>query len=184
MKNLWKCASGLCAVMALGLSAANAQTVMNGPYYATPSWDQTLPAATRFVVLSNFNNEAVLDRETGLVWARSPNIFPENWYAASQRCYRITIIGNRKGWRLPSSQELSSLVDPSVASPGLALPPGHPFTNVELGALYWSATKADDDFETAYSVGFNGERNMETAKKGTRLSRAWCVRGGQAIDAQ
>jgi hypothetical protein len=39
----------------------------NGPYYPTPSWDQKLPAATRFVVLTNWNREAVLDRETGLV---------------------------------------------------------------------------------------------------------------------
>ena len=30
-----------------------AQTTANGPYYATPSWDQTLPASTRFIVLSN-----------------------------------------------------------------------------------------------------------------------------------
>jgi hypothetical protein len=36
--------------------------VSNGPYYATPSWDQTLPANTRFVVLSNFANAAMLDR--------------------------------------------------------------------------------------------------------------------------
>src|SRR5262249_1422566 len=33
-------------------SAARAQTVAAGPYYATPSWDQTIPAATRFVLLS------------------------------------------------------------------------------------------------------------------------------------
>src|SRR5262249_15328144 len=48
-------------VEALGATA-------NGPYYAEPSWDQMLPASTRFIVLSNFNSEAVLDRETGLVW--------------------------------------------------------------------------------------------------------------------
>jgi hypothetical protein len=45
---------------------------MNGSYYANPSWDQELPAAQRFIVLSNLNNEAVLDRETGLVWQRTP----------------------------------------------------------------------------------------------------------------
>ncbi len=40
-----------------------AQTTANGPYYATPSWDQKLQCDTpatcpRFVVLSNWNNEA------------------------------------------------------------------------------------------------------------------------------
>jgi len=29
---------------------AYAQTVSNGPYYAPPSWDQQLPASTRFIV--------------------------------------------------------------------------------------------------------------------------------------
>src|SRR5688500_3125072 len=116
MKNLWKCVSGLCAVMALGFTAANAQpTVMNGPYYATPSWDQTLPAATRFVVMSNFNNEAVLDRETGLVWERSPQPPPTGvpWSQAMATCARLSV-GNRLGWKLPTIQELLSLVDRST----------------------------------------------------------------------
>ena len=31
------------------------------------NWDQKLPASQRFVVLAAFNNQAVLDKETGLV---------------------------------------------------------------------------------------------------------------------
>src|SRR5262249_23927325 len=57
-------------LIALGRVRALADGV--GRYYATPSWDQTLPASTRFIVLSNFNSQAVLDRETGLVWERTP----------------------------------------------------------------------------------------------------------------
>ena len=64
----------LIALVAVLLSTpVFAQTVANGPYYATPSWDQTLPANTRFIVLANFDNQAVLDRETGLVWHRAPS---------------------------------------------------------------------------------------------------------------
>ena len=58
--------------LALTNTLTHAQTTAPGPYYATPSWDQQLPAATRFIVLSNWNSAAVLDRETGLVWERSP----------------------------------------------------------------------------------------------------------------
>ncbi len=76
------------ALIGLGLATfavtpAHAQTTAPGPYYATPSWDQTLPSNTRFIVLSNMNSEAVLDRETGLVWQRSPGLnLPQRWQFA------------------------------------------------------------------------------------------------------
>ncbi len=108
---------------------AQAQTTANGPYYATPSWDQTLPAATRFIILSNFNSAAVLDRNTGLVWEKSPDATTTTWDSARFFCLNRTT-GGQKGWRLPSVHELASLIDPSVAPPGPTLPPGHPFTNV------------------------------------------------------
>jgi len=59
-------------MLAAAGGAARAQSFQNGPYYANPSWDQQMPAAQRFIVLSNWSSAAVLDRETGLVWERSP----------------------------------------------------------------------------------------------------------------
>ena len=115
-------------MLALAAEPADAQTMAAGPYYATPSWDQTLPPSTRFIVLSNFNNEAVLDRETGLVWERSPvSVLGTDWFTAVSACERL-IVANRLGWRLPSVQELTSLVDPTQGNP--ALPPGNPFSNI------------------------------------------------------
>src|SRR2546426_2171561 len=96
-------------VLAFAASPAGAQTTANGPYYATPSWDQTLPSSTRFIVLSNMNSDAVLDRETGLVWQRSP-IGPLPWVLATLECIGQTT-GNRFGWRLPAVNELRSLFD-------------------------------------------------------------------------
>jgi hypothetical protein len=64
LKNVFGFAAG--TLLALGAGSASAQTTANGPYFATPSWDQTLPASTRFIVLSNMNSDAVLDRETGV----------------------------------------------------------------------------------------------------------------------
>ena len=60
------------ALIVLSARAANAQTVRTDPITRRHQWDQKFPCATpatcpRFVVLANWNNDAVLDRETGLV---------------------------------------------------------------------------------------------------------------------
>jgi hypothetical protein len=118
---------GIC-VLAAG--RVEAQVSQNGPYYANPSWDQELPASTRFVVLTNWSSEAVLDRETGPVWQRSPSGFSANWFDALEFCNFFTFTGNRGGWRLPSIQELQSLIDPTQRNP--ALPAGNPFQGVQF----------------------------------------------------
>ena len=107
---------GLLAGVALTASLAQAGSGP-GSYYAEPAWDQKLPAATRFDVLTDWNNEAVLDRETGLVWERSPQSVLVTWGNARGLCSNKAI-GARKGWRLPALPELASLVDlsPSVGA--------------------------------------------------------------------
>jgi hypothetical protein len=66
-----------------------AQTVAPGPYYAKPSWDQKLDCTTpancpRFVVLELRPHAAVLDRETGLVWERSPLALAGTYFCSHQ----------------------------------------------------------------------------------------------------
>ena len=174
------------ALLTFAARNATAQTTANGPYYAWPSWDQTLPSSTRFIVLSNFNSQAVLDRETGLVWERSPSIpaFATSWQDALVSCNNI-VVGNRKGWRLPTVQELASLVDPSVAAPGPTLPNGHPFQAV-AAAIYWSATESRTlifgEEPSAWSVSFSSGLVNERPRGAD--ARGWCVRGGQGVDPQ
>jgi len=156
---------------------AGAQTVPNGPYYATPSWDQTLPASTRFVVLSNFANTAVLDRETGLVWQQAPGSFELIWNNAAFSCMLATD-GGRMGWRLPTIHELNSLVDVTTGS----LPGGHPFSNVSTTNLYWSSTTVPGQSGSAMARNFFGFTSADTFTKGGALL-AWCVRGGTGVDS-
>src|SRR5689334_9150206 len=105
--------SAFFAILGAAALPAIAQTIGTGPYYATPSWDQTFPCDTsancpRFIVLSNFFEGAVLDRETGLVWQRVPSPITSDWAFAQVTCITGGF-GFRNGWRLPSVAELRSL---------------------------------------------------------------------------
>ncbi|TMQ24102.1 MAG: DUF1566 domain-containing protein, partial [Nitrospirae bacterium] len=120
-------------------SPAEAQGVLADLPGVTQNRDKALAAVQRFVILPAFNSDAVLDKESGLVWEKSPQTTSTKWSVARRTCTEKNI-GGQKGWRLPSLEELASLVDPSVAPPGLALPPGHPFLAVQ-SAVYWSSTR-------------------------------------------
>ena len=171
-------ALGLLTGAALTASPAQAAVSGPGPYYAEPAWDQ-IKGAGRFLILTNWASAAVLDKETGLVWERSPQPTAETWSVARVVCANKTV-GNRKGWRLPSLPELASLVDPSVNS-GPLLPPGHPFT---LGstAPYWSATTSAANPAGAWDFDFVIGDAVDARDKAAS-HQVWCVRGGMNADA-
>ena len=182
-------ASGL---IVFAVTCASAQTTANGPYYATPSWDQQLPASTRFVVLSNWNNEAVLDRETGLVWQRQPSTSLVSWYDASSFC-DVVAIGHRRGWRLPTLAELSSLGEyqPNGA---FDVPPGNPFIGYVFFDFWVDTVQqrvllSEVDAFLTYTQAF-GETpppsatgpftGLGSSPKDAVVAGAWCVRSGSA----
>jgi hypothetical protein len=174
----------------------------NGWYYATPSWDRQLQCDTqatcpRFLVLSDWidashpsGGAAVMDRESGLVWEQSPSTSTFPWSRSSGiaappaaiHCNELNV-GNRKGWRLPTIQELASLVDGDPANASTPrLPPGHPFGNVQSN-VYWSATTAASLSNSAWVVDFtNGVVTEDGGKNGAIW--VWCVRGGPGGDPQ
>jgi hypothetical protein len=174
------------SIVSVAAIPALAQTTGPGPYYATPSWDQKLQCDTkatcpRFLVLSNWDNAAVLDRETGLVWERSPSTSTFNWGNAQLHCKQLTI-SNRMGWRLAALQELESLIDRSQSSP--ALPAGHPFNNVS--AAYWSASNNASADNSAWGLFIDdGTVAGDPGNKSpSSFGFAWCVRGGPGVDPQ
>jgi len=148
-----------------------------------PAWDTLINSPVRFKVLAGFNGAAVLDRETGLVWERAPGNTDEDrdidaddaktWFAAQDFCHQ-TRVGNRNGWRLPTVQELTSLLDPTQNSP--ALPIGHPFVNI--GTNYWTATTRAANPDTAWTVEFFVGSIVAPLK--TDLAFVWCVRSGNS----
>ena len=137
------------------------------------NWQQAHPAVQRFVILPDFNNEAVLDRDTGLIWEISPRPATVTWNEARGTCVtRAT--GGQKGWRLPAPAEMRSLVGPAVDSPVPNIPPGHPFLNIQPTSYWTVVPEANQPSYARYVDAFLG--NVLSFIK-IYTYPVWCVRG-------
>lgn len=165
----WLLAAGL----SLSVGTAHAQTSVLP--YPLPSWDQTQPVQQRFLLV--LNGEAVLDKETGLVWQRIPDAEGYHWLDAVYNC-RKEATGGRRSWRLPSYEELSSLLDPAQRNP--ALPPGHPFQGIGAQDVFWTTTQDEGLPTAAWVVQIGLPDTWLTAYKAqpNYFFRPWCVRTG------
>jgi len=169
--------------------------------YNKPVWKMTEyvfvdhPGNARFAVSQgeypvSSVDDMVLDKETGLTWLRNADIAdylnhtalpasstsavtgPFTLPESSDYCHRLDI-SNRKGWRLPSVEELSSLIDMSTGG----LPSGHPFINIQVdGKPYWSSTAYVADHVQFWWVFLNSGfvSHFGMLNEGYPL----CVRGG------
>ena len=142
-----------------------------------PAWSQILPAndgpngdpcnSSRFKCV--LNGEAVLDKETGLVWQRTLDMATRDWLGAQWKC-NTSSTGGRSGWRLPTVQEISSI---------LALPSGHPFVVSQQYDMWWTATTYPWYTGWAYCASAPG--GGITGCLGTADFSVWCVRGGLGV---
>ena len=140
----------------------------------TQNWDKNLPSTTRFAVLSAFNNQAVRDNNTGLVWEQSPNVTLRDWESGITDCAQKNI-GGTYGWRLPSVVELKSLQDPSLPAPFVL---NNVFGNVQnlQFANFWSATTNVIHPELAWLVSFWNHDVSNGLKTGGGMSGVCVVR--------
>lgn len=155
----------------IALLALSSQTIAGD----LSDWGKKINA-DRFVVLTDFNSEAVLDKETQLVWQTAPAGKAHDWSAARSIC-RHAITGERAAWRLPSVHELASLYD---MNKGLNVAP------IDLTQdIYWSATSVADDVnsnDTSYEHAYMVIRHPSIAFITNVWEKAWeagvlCVRG-------
>lgn len=180
--------AGLLLLTAAGASAAgtqkDAKTIIEDILRAvlslsdvTRNWSAVYPDEQRFVMLEEFNNEAFLDRETGLTW-EIPDGVSRSFYDARLRCID-GVIGGAKGWRLPAITELTTLVEPGNSSP--ALPAGIPVAGLPwLRNQYWSATTVADNTEYGWTIHFTDGGVLNYRKP--LSAQVWCVRGPMNAD--
>ena len=161
------------ALVAAGVTVGPAQAA------ELESWDKKIDRANRFVVLDAFDGEAVLDRETQLVWHRTPNEQLRTFSGAFNSCY-ASEIGGRLGWRVPTMAEVTSLLDRTQSFP--PLPPGHPFDVSALTFDVWTASTVpgtDEAFtQDVINDGFLGSLPKDQERN------YWCVRGGGGVEVQ
>lgn len=93
----------------------------------------------------------------------------QDWPSALKTCVNLTLAG--RTWRLPSVNELSSLVDKSKLSPSIdtAVFPA------TVPAYYWSSTTYIVSVTDAWAANFNGGYSINAIKTGNSYVR--CVSG-------
>jgi hypothetical protein len=119
--------------------------------------------------------EAVLDRLTGLAWRRDADLTrrPVAWEDALRAVNALN--GSSKGmrgtWRLPNINELESLVDCARHSP--ALPPRTDFTRLQ--PEYWSSTTSVFEPDWAWAL-YLDKGAVGVGQKGGEHFHVWAVR--------
>jgi Protein of unknown function (DUF1566) len=173
-------------IVTVGCLLAGAKVSSAQDPYPLPAWDQKLPASTRFVpvlfqefcaAICEQIAAGILDRETGLVWERIPSSSQRTFWLADSSCTH-KLRGGRAGWRLPTVDELTSLVEQAPNSVGATLPPGHPFLNVGE-AFYWTSSRLSFGGDSSRIWVVRVEPFSIGAFLRTATIPVWCVRGGQ-----
>lgn len=127
----------------------------------------------------------VIDNNSGLIWLKDANCAgKENWSDALRWASRLasgncglsdgSVAGD---WHLPSLNEFLTLVDRTRWNP--ALPPGHPFINVQWQmdayVFYWTATEVS----AAQALFMDLATGWEDAISKNMPNYMWPVRRGQ-----
>jgi hypothetical protein len=133
-----------------------------------------------------YSNDVVLDKETGLVWARDADLLggAGEWAGlmyADRELFEGPALGGRNGWRIATVEEFGTL---HAGRSNPALPLGHPFINVVIGSgeevstedMYWTSTTSEGDSTEAYVVEFLAPRVWRRPKMNEY--HIWPVRGG------
>jgi hypothetical protein len=124
---------------------------------------------SRFVINTN---GTISDTHTGLMWQKDDFQNPLTWEEAITQ-FNDLVLANHTDWRMPTREELRSIVDYSRITPSIFV---NEFPNTVLGN-YWTSTAHPFQENHVWCIHFyNGNDNYQS-KNNAYFSRA--VRGGQ-----
>lgn len=115
----------------------------------------------------------VTDIETGLMWVRNANIAHRsmNWEDAMKYCEEMNLLGFQD-WRLPAKSDFLGLIDKEGID--VALPPGHPFSEVVKFGDYW--TSSINPLGPMYSYVVNVGNGSTRFSSKNKMGFVWAVR--------
>lgn len=114
-----------------------------------------------------------LDEATGLTWATADNGVGVSWIQARRYCDALHT-GDRDGWRLPSIDELQSLVTQSANTDGYRVR-----GPLKLTGWAWSSTPGIEPGE-GWALDFGDGARASVVAGDSGLNRALCVHPGDS----
>jgi len=127
------------------------------------------PAILRYI---DNGDGTVIDIETKLIWQQGP-AGKMHWNGAMSYCSGLLLAGY-KDWRLPTLDELKTLVDSTQSPPKI----NHMYFPGTVSSFYWSSTTAASSTDYAWGVDFDDGGGYVYVKTHGCYVRA--VRGGQS----
>jgi hypothetical protein len=130
---------------------------------------------------TDLGNGIVRDNVTGLEWQQDTAPDTYRWQEAIDYCGNL-MLGDHDDWRLPTIQELSTLVDSGIPDPGPTVTIDYfPDTVGSAYSDYWSSTGAADIPTAAWIVHFSDGSVKGSNKMNALNARA--VRGTLSFPA-
>lgn len=133
-----------------------------------------------YTVTGAAGSDIVKDNITGLIWQRTLSSDKYSWQEAIDYCNNL-IYGGQNDWRLPSSNELQTIVDYGTYNPSIDAVVFPGTYSIPYSSNYWSSSdSADPSSEYAHGVSFFNGTDASSFK--TTYGYARCVRGAELPD--
>ena len=97
--------------------------------------------------LKDNGNGTITDETTKLMWQKSDDGIPRTWLNANSYCNELNL-GGYDDWRLPTLDELKTIVDKNFIPPSI-----NPIFNCKK-TLYWSSSSYENNTNYAWAIHF------------------------------